>query len=83
MVHRLEDMSEVELEDWDNRHESVLRWGGTWRKLTYVFFAVALCLIFTNHSAMAWLFIGFEWLFFVADLACQRRHTKLHKEIGE
>lgn len=83
MVHRLEDMSEVELEDWDNRHESVIRWFGTWKKLVWIFFAMSVCLIFTDHTAWAWAFIGIEWLFLAAMLICARWHTKHHEEIGE
>ncbi|WP_100504022.1 hypothetical protein [Mycobacteroides abscessus] len=83
MIKRLEDMTEIELEDWDNRHKSVLRWYGMWKNLIWIFFAIGVYLIFTDHTAWAWLFVGFEWIFLVGLLVCARRHTKLHEEIGE
>lgn len=84
MIKHLEDMTEIELEDWDNRHESVLRWYGTWRNLTIIFLVVSICLVlFMDQVAGAWLFLLFAAMTLIGQRVCSAKHQRVHEEIGD
>lgn len=84
MIKHLEDMTEIELEDWDNRHESVLRWYGTWRNLSIIFLVISIFLVlFMGQVAGAWMFLGFSALALIGQGVCSVKHERVHEEIGE
>lgn len=80
----MERLTEDELVAWEERHDSIAAWEGTWRKLTIIIALIGLYLtLFTDHLVLGCAFSFGSWIFVAAMAVCWRRHYRMHEERGD
>lgn len=72
-------MTDLELADWEARHESIIKWGRMWMTLVLIFAVIVLYLVFaTDDPVLTFGFLVAEFVFWGFHGICEKRHMDLH-----